>query len=204
MPSKPPKQKLMREVRKAQILEAAKRRFCDAGFHATTIAEVAKEADVSVGLIYKFYPSKEALIEGIVVADLDTQLSQLTGILEKHPNDFTMAMAAASENIVALILDRQRTALMIEIAAEATRNPTLQEFAALAQERVHGLLRERMAALKPEGWSMDQMEARLLVVKGLVQGIAIELAVQKRHPTCALFQSIEETLRHLLTPNSNK
>lgn len=51
----------------ASILQAALELFAHKGFAATSISAIAKEAGVSKGLIYNYYPSKEALLEAIVM-----------------------------------------------------------------------------------------------------------------------------------------
>lgn len=53
------------EVRKEQILKAAERSFAQKGFHESTIAEIAKEAEVSEGTIYEYFSSKEGLLFSI-------------------------------------------------------------------------------------------------------------------------------------------
>ncbi len=50
------------ESRRAQIVDAARRCFSATGFHATSMADIAAEAGVSVGTPYRYFPSKEALI----------------------------------------------------------------------------------------------------------------------------------------------
>lgn len=54
-----------RERRRA-ILSAAKRVFAERGYHATTIADVAKAADLSYGSIYWYFDSKEALFQALM------------------------------------------------------------------------------------------------------------------------------------------
>jgi len=48
--------------RRKLILEAAKRLLCHYGPHKTTIAEIAREADIGVGSVYLEFASKEAII----------------------------------------------------------------------------------------------------------------------------------------------
>ncbi|MGW4562049.1 TetR/AcrR family transcriptional regulator [Streptomyces sp. NPDC004561] len=49
------------ERRIAQLLEAAARVFCSTGYTATSANAIAREAGVSPGTLYQFFPNKEAI-----------------------------------------------------------------------------------------------------------------------------------------------
>src|SRR5947209_8198742 len=55
------------DERRRQIVEAAVRVFARAGYHGARVADIAVEAGVAYGLVYHYYPSKEALLEAIHV-----------------------------------------------------------------------------------------------------------------------------------------
>jgi AcrR family transcriptional regulator len=55
--------------RRQEILAAAKAVFADKGYHATTIADIAKAAGLSYGSIYWYYESKEALFHELMSAE---------------------------------------------------------------------------------------------------------------------------------------
>ena len=55
-----------KEERRADILAAAKRVFARKGYHATTIADIAKAAKVSYGSIYWYFDSKDALFHELM------------------------------------------------------------------------------------------------------------------------------------------
>lgn len=57
---------LSADERKRSIIEAARPLFAERGFHAVTIREIAKAADISEALIYKHFPSKEELYEELL------------------------------------------------------------------------------------------------------------------------------------------
>jgi AcrR family transcriptional regulator len=46
--------------RRDEIMAAAKKVFARSGFHATTIADIAKEADLAYGSVYQYFDSKDA------------------------------------------------------------------------------------------------------------------------------------------------
>lgn len=61
---------LAKAARRAQLLGAARRRFDEVGFEATTMAEVAAAAGVSKGATYLYFPSKESLFLKLLLLDL--------------------------------------------------------------------------------------------------------------------------------------
>jgi TetR/AcrR family transcriptional regulator, transcriptional repressor for nem operon len=51
---------------KEKILHTAARLFLEQGFHATGVATICREAGVNAGSLYHFYPSKDALLVGVL------------------------------------------------------------------------------------------------------------------------------------------
>ena len=51
-----------KDLKRQRVLDAAKRRFGRFGIRATTMQDIAREADIAVGTIYQFFPDKDALI----------------------------------------------------------------------------------------------------------------------------------------------
>src|ERR1700733_6885379 len=54
------------EERKQQILAAVQRVFACKGFTGATSRELAKEAGISEALMFRHYPSKEALYQAVI------------------------------------------------------------------------------------------------------------------------------------------
>jgi len=53
------------DTRRREILGAAHRCFAGSGFRDTTMQDIADEAGLSVGALYRYFPGKDALIEGL-------------------------------------------------------------------------------------------------------------------------------------------
>jgi TetR/AcrR family transcriptional regulator, transcriptional repressor for nem operon len=51
---------------KTRILEVAFRLFHEQGYHATGIATILREAEANAGSLYHYFPSKEALLVGVL------------------------------------------------------------------------------------------------------------------------------------------
>jgi len=58
-----------KQGRRTDILAAAKKVFARKGYHATTIADIAKAAKLSYGSIYWYFDSKEALFHALVESE---------------------------------------------------------------------------------------------------------------------------------------
>ncbi len=54
------------ERRKGRIEEAAKQLFIRQGFHATSMRKIASKAGTSLGNLYNYYPTKEAILGSII------------------------------------------------------------------------------------------------------------------------------------------
>ncbi|WP_328403237.1 TetR/AcrR family transcriptional regulator [Streptomyces sp. NBC_00390] len=53
------------DARRRQILDGAARCFARNGFHATSMQDILREAGLSAGAVYRYFRSKEELIEAI-------------------------------------------------------------------------------------------------------------------------------------------
>jgi len=61
-----PKFRRRAEARPEEVLDAALQLFTQKGFAATRVEDIAKLAGISKGSVYLYFPSKEALLEGLV------------------------------------------------------------------------------------------------------------------------------------------
>lgn len=87
------KKRLQAKQRRDLIIEAARLVFAEHGFHGTTIRELANNAGVSEALLFKHFPSKQAIYKAML-ADCrrSESWSQAYKILELEASTSTLAV----------------------------------------------------------------------------------------------------------------
>ena len=111
------------ELRKQQILDAAAACFARRGFHQTTMQDICREVELSPGAVYRYFPSKEAIIEGMCMRGQEANAAGLeAGLSEAGTLDAFDQLI----RIFFLEMDNLKSfevcALNVELYAEAPRN----------------------------------------------------------------------------------
>jgi AcrR family transcriptional regulator len=107
------------EVRRRQILDAAKQCFIARGLDATTMRDVAKQADLSLGGIYFHFNSKEEIFRAVCTETYGTVLRRWiseTGDYEST-EAFLRGLALINLNQIETDPDYFRLALVLNAAA---------------------------------------------------------------------------------------
>src|SRR5947199_4646478 len=107
--------------RHSQILDAALVCFAQRGFHLTSMHDISAEARVSVGLIYRYFENKEAVISAMAdrhkkeIQELLERARQAPTLLESLEILFTAHCCENSPKV--------QSAFVVDLYAEASRNP---------------------------------------------------------------------------------
>jgi len=117
-------------ARRQQILDAARRRFARDGFHATSMQQVIAEAGLSVGAVYRYFPSKSDLIVAIAQQMADGIAAQLTVIAGDPDQSLADVMEAAAGVVEANTGPDGVLPLVVQVWAEAQRDPALNAMVA--------------------------------------------------------------------------
>lgn len=99
------------EARKEQILAAAIRLFGEEGYHRTTVQDVAREADVSVGLIYQYFKDKEDLLFAAIGDMFDVYNREIPLAIAAHKDALSQFRAAI--HTYCRIIDEHRGAALL-------------------------------------------------------------------------------------------
>lgn len=94
-----------REMTEARILESAVKLFAEQGFAGTSTSQIAKDAEVAEGTLFKYYPKKIDLLRRMVYSFIDKKSTEfIFGSLEK----ILMSQKDESPEVIlkAIIIDR--------------------------------------------------------------------------------------------------
>jgi len=110
----------------ARILTAARRRFESVGYRGTGVAQIARDAGIAAGTIYRHFPSKEALLLR-VVRDVNEEWLRVAGDALAEPGTPLERIARLGEasmafnqgnGIMSAILDRDEEILFAPLLDE--------------------------------------------------------------------------------------
>jgi len=184
-------------ARRGQILKAASACFRRYGFHAASMAQVAAEAGMSVGHIYRYFDGKEQIIAAIVRQDVDRILATLTDI-QNQPGDLRALFIERAEHGVADALNPEHAALMIEIRAEAARNPAIgkmvRDLDAEVEQQTRGMI------LKVTGSQLQgaDLVARVEMFALIFHGMALRTVINPDIDRVALTKLIRLVIDTIL------
>ena len=113
------------QARRQQILDAAVQCFAEKGFHPTTMHDICQMAELSPGAVYRYFSSKEEIIEEMVEERRRQGIELMKAAGER--NDTVQALEELARIFFAKLEDPTGCALDIALWSEATSNPQVRE-----------------------------------------------------------------------------
>lgn len=146
--------KRIADLRRAQILDAANACFSREGFHGASMASIAAEAELSVGQIYRYFESKEAMIEALC-EDFLEEWTETAASIHGQANDVVEELLAIARYNAEKLKQREGVSILLEFFAEAARNPRIGRLVERIDETIRAqvsevLSRSEAGALAPE------------------------------------------------------
>ncbi|MFJ3493520.1 TetR/AcrR family transcriptional regulator [Streptomyces sp. NPDC086091] len=133
------------DARRRQILDAASLCFARNGFHATSMQDVLKEADLSAGAVYRYFSGKEELIAAIVTETMAEVREAFQEATRQTPTQLpdTLVTSVLGRTLASRggVLPDGSSAfprLVLQVWSEIPRNP---ELADLLRENYDGVRR---------------------------------------------------------------
>lgn len=123
------------ESQRERILTAAQKCFVEQGFHAASMANISETAQMSAGLIYRYFENKDAIISAIIERQLQTNRASIALLqggsdLAHRMQEYFIHWRRGDPSVVSPVL-------FLEMSAQAGRNHEIAQAMADA-DRVIG------------------------------------------------------------------
>ena len=109
--------KIIREEKKDLILRTALKVFAQEGYHASSVNKIADKANISKGLIYNYFESKEDLLNNIVSNIMDRYMEKYPPI-DSIPNDSHIEYFI-DQSFEFILEDKARAKLLFALTAQS-------------------------------------------------------------------------------------
>lgn len=175
-----------KELRRAQITEAAVRCFGRHGLERTSITDITAESGLSTGSIYAHYRNKAELIQASARATLEKRADVIGQYAAEptppSPDELLARLTSA--------INPGEAKFGVQIWGEATTDPAIGAIVTAMVDRLRGMIRDCVAAwlIKAEGRGSDEAAVQAVpIARDLMARYLAELL------HLALTPSIEET-----------
>jgi len=164
-----------RSQREREILAAARRCFVANGFHQTSMDDVIAAAGISAGGLYRYFPSKQALIAAVAAESVASLGDALSASVRDGAAVSVAGTVAAVLGVVDALADGPGR-LGVQVWGEAQRDPQL---AGLVATQL-AVLRGHLAVVVERGRTTGRLrpdadvDALAAVTLAVVQGYLVQ------------------------------
>ncbi|WP_020204023.1 TetR/AcrR family transcriptional regulator, partial [Cupriavidus sp. WS] len=153
-------------IRVAAILAAGAELFLEKGYEAATMTEIAARSDTAIGSLYRFFPSKEALADTLLMRYARLAIDGLAEVERRAAALSTEALAAALVDSM-LALKAERSFAIALLDAGAGSDDRRAQFRAAMRQGMLAILKNA-APNVPAARAEAMAAVLLLLLKGVL------------------------------------
>jgi TetR/AcrR family transcriptional regulator, repressor for uid operon len=187
----------LRYDRRDEILAAAQRCFVRSGFHGASMQDICAEAGMSPGNLYRYFPSKEALIAGIAERDR-AEVAQQFASADLSRGFFAVLEGMAHHHFAEK--PAEQVLLCTEVMAEARRNPDIARISAAFDADVKKWLGDLLRAAVARGDIPADVDVGRAVTMLMIiaDGVWWRRALDPAFDPAAMVSIFMDMTRHML------
>jgi AcrR family transcriptional regulator len=183
--------------RRGDILAAAQRCFVRSGFHGASMQEICAEAGMSPGNLYRYFPSKEALVAGIAERDR-AEVAQDFARADLSQGLFAVLEGMARHHFA--VRPDEQVLLCTEVMAESRRNPDIARISAAFDADVKAWLKGLLGSAAERGdipgdIDFDGVVTMLMII---ADGVWWRRALDRNFDPEAMVPIFMDIARHML------
>ena len=188
------------DLQRERILRAARGCFERHGFHAAAMTDIASAAEMSPGLIYRYFPGKDAIVQAIIVQEMEQARCSLDAIVSAE--DLTKGIVEAFERWSrpdgAGDGEAMSPALFVEMLAVGARDPAVAMAMRAADAEVRTSLEQALRRTLGVGGCEKQLCGAAVTLQCLLEGLLVRAIREPdldRRQLRAAIDAVTETLR---------
>jgi AcrR family transcriptional regulator len=183
--------------RRGEIVRAAVKLFSERGYYSTTIQQIAREAGISVGLVYQYFREKDDLLFLSLKDVLETYEREIPQALEglTHP----LARLRVAIRTYCRVVDRLREATVLTYRSTKSLRPERRRYIKDGETRTNRLLEGCLRECTVHGF-MRRVNEPLLVYQYVHYAHAWALKSWAFRRNYSLEDYVKEGLKLLVDP----
>lgn len=122
-----PARRRRKEVRPAEITDAAFAAFCEHGYAATRLDDVARRAGIAKGTIYLYFDNKIALFEAVMESKLTETIGAVEALVDDYDGDTTVLLQMLLTKAYANLVQSDAKLILRIIIGESQNFPELRQ-----------------------------------------------------------------------------
>lgn len=199
-PDEPRSRAERRDQQAQRVLDAAKACFMRSGFQGASMQQICAEAGMSPGALYRYFPSKETIIEAICEADRAEDAKLFAAILS-NPSVVDGVVDGAMTHL-RMMHQNSATPLFAEIMAESMRNEAVAFTCMKNMDTVLQLFREYLGSAVARGEidPLVDVGSLLHTLMGMVHGLVLHDLPARGVPYDKIELLVRSTVEALLRP----
>nr|WP_281253263.1 TetR/AcrR family transcriptional regulator [Sphingomonas lenta] len=174
-------------------MDTARKLFIANGFHATGIAQIARESGIAVGQIYRDFASKEEIVAALVEVDCGAYMDGETLDAAIRAGD-AESVRTWLHHFVEPDEDLEEGRLFAEIVAESSRNERIAAIFTTLQDRLKAKIVSAIALLAPGEGLAERRGALADLITALSLGLLHYRLLRPTVDAGALAQALREVI----------
>lgn len=173
------------EARKQQIMDAAMACFSRQGFHQTSISDICKEAELSAGAVYRYFPSKEHIIAASCL-DCQQGIIELIEYAKSQGSSPFQALDFIIEHGLSMLNGegfREHSMMNVQVWSEAVRSEEIRDALFSSTFNIIGqAFAELFSEAQKRGEVNSQLDPQALgiTVMGMFHGLVLHKTLDSK------------------------
>ena len=191
------------DTRKQRILDAAAELFVHYGYDKTTVSDIARQAGISKGAIYLHFKSKDDLLEGLIIREMQHYAEKWLAHVDADPQGGTIG--GMYKNMLVALSSSPFFSAIFRQDGRILGNYLRKKDNLFRQQQFKGTRQEFIAMMQEAGAIRSDVDAHIIahIMNMLSYGlISMEAIMDKEDipSTDAIITGIADMMDRALTP----